>query len=127
MLRQHTFLRGGLVLILALSLITGLFACNSKPSEIRIGVIVPLTGDLAEIGQLAEATAKLAAQEINDAGGLEIGKRKQQVVLVIEDNQSTPEGSTSAAQKLINQENVVECCGMLTAKFAVGSPVECED
>lgn len=26
-----------------------------------------------------------------------------------------------------NRDNLVECCGMLMAKFAVGSPVECED
>ncbi len=111
MLRQCTYLRAGLMLILGLCLIISLFACDSKPSEIRIGVNAPLTGAQAEVGKLAEATAKLAVQEINDAGGLEIGKRKYTVVLVIEDNQSTPEGSTSAARKLINQGNVVAIVG----------------
>lgn len=111
MLRQRTYLQTGLMLILGLCLIVSLSACESKPREIRIGVIAPLTGDYAEVGALAKSTAEMAVQEVNDAGGLEIGKRKYTVVLVVEDNQSTPEGSTSAARKLINQENVVAIVG----------------
>ena len=103
-------------------IILGLIACGPQPTqetEIRIGVIAPLSGDIANVGQSTVEAAELAVQKVNDAGGLDVGGRKQKVVLVIEDNQDKAEVAVSAAQKLINQENVVAIVGPQASRNAI--------
>jgi len=69
---------------------------------IKIGVIAPLTGDVAIWGQSGLAGITLATNEINDNGG--INGRK--VELVIEDDKASPENSATAANKLISIDKV---------------------
>jgi branched-chain amino acid transport system substrate-binding protein len=63
---------------------------------IKIGMVAPLTGPLAESGRYGTQGAKLAADEINKAGGV-LGRQLQ---LVIEDDQSTNPGIVLAFSKL---------------------------
>ena len=119
MSQQHTLLRTGLALTLSL-IIGGLVACGRQPKEIRIGVIAPFSGEKANIyGQPIEETANLTVQAVNDAGGLDVGGRKHKVVLVFEDNQDKREAAVAAAQKLINQENVVAIVGLPLSRNAI--------
>jgi len=84
------------VLTVAL-LITG---CAQKPAEtIKIGLQVPLTGDFAAEGQWAKQCADVAADLINQKGGV-LGKK---VEIVVADDGSNPKDSSLAAQKLISQ------------------------
>ena len=48
-------------------------ACTGSGDVVKIGVIGPLTGELSIYGSAVENGAKLAAKEINAAGGL-LGK-----------------------------------------------------
>ncbi len=95
--------------------ILGLTACHgglSTQPEIRIGLITYLRGDKVEMsGQPTVNAAQFAIQGVNESGGLEVGARKYQVVLVVEEIDDTPEEAVAAAQKLINQENVVVIVG----------------
>jgi branched-chain amino acid transport system substrate-binding protein len=121
-IQRHSLFRSGFVLILSLSFSAGLVACGLQPgqeTEIRVGVIAPLSGDISNVGQSTTEAAQLAVQEVNDAGGLDVGGRKQKVVLVIEDNQDKAEVAVSAAQKLINQENVVAIVGPQASRNAI--------
>ena len=108
-----------LVLIVSVSLLSGLAACNQQPNqqaEIRIGVLA----DMSTSGGPSTANAaNLAAQRVNDAGGLDVGGRKHKVVLVIEDTQNTPEGAARAARRLINQQNVVAFVGPNISRNAI--------
>jgi branched-chain amino acid transport system substrate-binding protein len=63
---------------------------------LRIGMAAPLTGPLAESGRYATQGAKLAADEINKAGGV-LGR---QLEFLIEDDQSTNPGMVLAFSKL---------------------------
>jgi len=84
------------VLTVAL-LITG---CAQKPAEtIKIGLQVPLTGDFAAEGQWAKQCADVAADLINQKGGV-LGKK---VEIVVADDGSNPKDSSLTAQKLISQ------------------------
>jgi branched-chain amino acid transport system substrate-binding protein len=91
-----------------------LAGCGSKPTSggngggggnaggdtIKVGVDFELTGGVAAFGSSALEGAKLAAKEINDAGGV-IGKK---IELVIQDNASKPEEASRVAQKLISDK-----------------------
>ncbi len=97
-------------------------ACASPPipaSEIRIGLIAPLSGELAEVGRLGLDTADMFVAHINAAGGVEVGNQRYQLVLVVEDNAENTELTVSAARKLINQENVVAIVGPYTSSAGI--------
>lgn len=120
--RRSFCLRIGLALVLSLNLIGGLVACGPKTTqetEIRIGVIAPLTGDIANVGQSTVEAANLAVQAVNSAGGLDLGGQKKKVVLVIEDDKDMAEAAVSAAKKLFNQENVVALVGPQASRNAI--------
>jgi branched-chain amino acid transport system substrate-binding protein len=63
---------------------------------IKIGQVAPLTGPFAESGRYQTQGAKLAADEINKAGGV-LGRRLE---VVVEDDQSTNPGIVLAFSKL---------------------------
>jgi branched-chain amino acid transport system substrate-binding protein len=76
-------------------------SAGSSSDEIQIAHIVPLTGPWADLGQMEDKGAQMAAQEINDAGGIKaLGGRK--IKLVTADAGGTPESAKNATQRLIS-------------------------
>lgn len=75
-------------------------AAAAQPQPLKIGVIMPLTGELADYGVTSLNGIKLAAEEINKAGGV-LGAP---VTLAIGDDQTSPQSGVSAAQKLVSVE-----------------------
>src|ERR1700694_1880507 len=67
-----------------------------RAEPLKIGVVAPMTGPVAESGKYQTQGAKLAVEEINKAGGV-LGR---QIELVIEDDQSTNPGAVLAFSKL---------------------------
>jgi branched-chain amino acid transport system substrate-binding protein len=86
--------------IAALSIGLGVSAHASDP--VKIGVIEPLTGAFAASGNYVTNGAKIAADEINAAGGV-LGRR---IELVVEDNKSNPTEAATVAEKLIIRDKV---------------------
>ena len=70
---------------------------------LKIGFHAPLTGFAASDGKSASEGAKLAAEQINSAGGIN-GKR---IELVIYDDQAKPAQAIPIANKLIGQDKVI--------------------
>ena len=91
---------------------------NEGPT-IRVGVVAELTGDIPAVGASCKNAAEMAAKEINDAGGLEVGGTKYMIKLFIEDNAGKADQSASAAQKLITQQNVVAIIGPNASRYAI--------
>ena len=81
-----------------LVLASGAFAAEA----VKIGVTQPLTGAFAADGNYVAQGAKLAAEAINKAGGVE-GK---QIQLIIEDNKSNPTEAAATAERLIVEDKV---------------------
>ena len=74
-----------IILLMILSL--GICDCNkTDPNTIKIGLIAELTGDVPAVGASCKNAAQMSVQEINDAGGLQLGDKKYKVDLIIEDN-----------------------------------------
>lgn len=84
--------------ILAGGVVTGVKAQET----IKIGVTQPLTGAFAASGNYVAQGAKIAEDQINNAGGV-LGKKIQ---LIIEDNKSNPTEAVSTVEKLIQKDKV---------------------
>ena len=85
-------------------------------APVKIGVLTPLSppGD-ATAGQFIARGAKMAAEEINAAGGV-LGGRK--IELVIEDDAGTPEKGAAGLRKLVSQDKVVAVVGQFHSSVA---------
>ncbi len=92
---------------------------TAKETSVRIGVIGSLTGDDADSGKALVDGANLAADLVNEHGGLQVGDEKRPIELIMGDTQSTPEGAVEAAQTLINQEGVVALVGPQYSRYAI--------
>lgn len=73
----------------------------------KIGVILPLTGDIAVYGLNMQKGVDLAIRQMNEKGGKDGVKFKA----VHEDNQGSAANSVSAIQKLINVDHVQAIVG----------------
>lgn len=108
-----------LVALLVFSALLVGCAPTGGEQTIKVGVVAELTGDIPAVGASCKNAAEMAVQEINDAGGLEVGGKKYKIELFIEDNAGKADQSASAAQKLITQQNVVAIIGPNASRYAI--------
>ncbi len=95
---RRAVLRGAGLAAAALGVPRGL---RAQPPTVKIGVIHPVTGPLAEPGQACRAGAQLAADEVNAAGGIKsLGGARLE--LLLGDTQSRPEVARPEAERLVN-------------------------
>ncbi|RUM99330.1 amino acid ABC transporter substrate-binding protein [Pseudaminobacter arsenicus] len=80
---------------------------NAFADTIKIGVNQPLTGPVAASGNYVTNGARIAADQINEKGGV-LGK---QIELIIEDNKSNPTEAAAVAEKLIVRDEVSAIMG----------------
>jgi branched-chain amino acid transport system substrate-binding protein len=104
------------VLIICVVFLILLFGCVEQPVEqketIKVGVMLPLTGDAAVYGESFSTALKLATEEINVSGGID-GK---QIELVIEDSKCDAIEGVKAINSLVNLHGLkliiaAECSG----------------
>ena len=88
------------VVLAGLMVVLTCLASSAEP--LKIGMVAPLTGPAAEVGRYQTQGAKLAAEEVNKAGGV-LGRP---IELVIEDSQSTNPGSVLAFSKLAGDKDI---------------------
>jgi branched-chain amino acid transport system substrate-binding protein len=89
------------------------------PEVIKIGVLSPLTGKIAAIGEEQKNAVEMAIEEINAEGGL-MGKT---LVMQLEDDEMKPELAASMTQKLINDGVDVIIGGMSSSSTMAGGPI----
>ncbi|MEM4165501.1 MAG: ABC transporter substrate-binding protein [Nitrososphaerales archaeon] len=81
------------------------------PEKVKIGVLLPLSGELGAIGQRMLYGAHIAAKIVNDSGG--IGGRPVQIVA--EDTAAVPDKALDAVKKLIEVQGVQVIVGPATS------------
>ncbi|MFZ3128347.1 MAG: ABC transporter substrate-binding protein [Rhodoferax sp.] len=106
-------LKSGLTAV-ALAL-TALGASAADP--IKVGVSGPYTGGSSSMGVSMRDGVRLAADEINKAGGV-LGRP---LLLVERDDEAKNERSVQIAQELINKEKVVATLGFINTGVALAS------
>ena len=89
----------------------------SAIEPIRVGVSGPFTGGSSPMGIAMRDGIRLAAQEINDEGGI-FGRPLQ---LVERDDEARPERGALVVQELINREKVVAGLGIVNTGVALAS------
>ncbi len=105
-------------MLIALALFT--VGCGgAAPQTIKIGINAEITGDIPKVGEGTKYAAEMWLEDINKAGGLEVGGKKYPVELVIEDNESKAESAVAANTKLITQDGVLVIVGPQASKQAV--------
>jgi len=95
----------------SLIVVVGLLLTGVLPvygaETIKVGLIVPLTGNIATFGQSVDKAARMAVDEINEKGGV-LGAK---IELIVEDNQGKPDESANIARKFIEQNKVLAIIG----------------
>jgi branched-chain amino acid transport system substrate-binding protein len=72
---------------------------RAQPAVVKLGILQPLTGALAQDGELGRIGAEAAARAINAAGGI-AGFGGARVELVVADARSNPEAAAQEVEKL---------------------------
>ncbi|WP_009634110.1 ABC transporter substrate-binding protein [Synechocystis sp. PCC 7509] len=108
---------------IALAVASGLLAVGCQPTTpnaetntsptaannegLKIGTLLPLTGDLATIGQQMAAAVPLLVEQVNACGGV----NGQNVTLISQDDQTDPVAGTTAMTKLAEVDRVAGVVG----------------
>ena len=75
----------------------------AQAKEVKVGLIVPLSGPWARQGELMKMGAEMAIEHINAAGGIKsLGGAK--IKLVVVDAGDSAEKAKNAAQRMVAQE-----------------------
>src|SRR5258707_4216384 len=80
---------------------------RAQSDPIKLATLTPLTGAGGSYGPTMAKVAASVVEEVNAAGGV-LGRR---IVLVSEDDQTSPEPGVRAARKLIDVDKVVAILG----------------
>ena len=99
-----------IALLVVSLLITAVFLVgplSAADRPIKVGVVLPLTGEQAKFGEIERNSFLMALDEINKGGGVN-GKP---IELVIEDDTGKPDVGRSAVEKLISRDNVLALTG----------------
>jgi len=81
---------------------TGSAADSTKATEVRLGVILPLTGSTAQNGNNSRQGIELAAEMINKAGGIK-SMNGAKIKLDVADATSDPAKAASAATEFVSK------------------------
>lgn len=109
-----------MAVLLAAAGLSTVVAAQGMP--IKIGVVTPITGTYAPIGQQVRWGLDLAAKQINDAGGI-MGRK---IELLYEDEEANPAVATQKAEKLFQVAKVDFLTGTVNSgsTLAVGQVAE---
>jgi branched-chain amino acid transport system substrate-binding protein len=94
-----------------------MFTTGAYAADIKLGVSGPFTGGSASMGVSMRDGVRLAAKEINAAGGVNGNK----LVLLERDDEAKNERGVQIAQELINNEKVVATLGYINTGVALAS------
>ena len=95
---------------------------SAAKQPIRVGHYASLTGDTATFGQSADRGIRMAVEEVNAAGGV-LGRP---IEVITEDDRSVTEEARTAAQKLIQRDEVVALLGEVASSRSLAAGPEAQ-
>ncbi len=84
--------------------------CGSS-AVIKIGVIAELTGSIPAVGESCRNAAQLAADAINNSGGINIAGKSYRIELVVKDSGNDQQQAAAVATELMDKDKVVAIVG----------------
>jgi branched-chain amino acid transport system substrate-binding protein len=131
-------MRKVILVLLALTLIIPLGAGNLKAAdkEVKIGVLFPLSGNLASTGRLLRIGVELCAEIVNNKkAGLDIpmaawegipGLKGAKIKLIFADHRSDPARGADLAKGLIKDQKVAGILGCYNSSVTKSVSTVCE-
>jgi branched-chain amino acid transport system substrate-binding protein len=101
-------------------------ASGSAAGDVVIGTSLPLTGPLQAFGTSLQLGYQQAVDEINAAGGLDVGGSKRKVVLDVVDNASDGNKASEQVKKLVLEDGAVALLGPATPPITIPVSVAAE-
>jgi branched-chain amino acid transport system substrate-binding protein len=122
MLNKHrrAVLNGMFALAMSAALAAGMTTAEAQnPKEVKVGILVPLSGNYARPGQQMRMGAEMAVEHINAQGGVKaLGGAK--LKLVVLDAGDSTEKAKNAAQRMVAQEtDLVVATGSYLSSFTL--------
>ncbi len=119
MTSRRQFNSGVMALSALAALGLGAPALAQNPAEVKVGLLVPLSGIYARPGQVMRMGAEMAIEHINAQGGIKaLGGAKLKLVLL--DSGDTVEKAKNAAQRMVAQEtDLVAASGSYLSSFTL--------
>ncbi|MEM5947059.1 ABC transporter substrate-binding protein [Spirochaetia bacterium 38H-sp] len=87
--------------------------CSQKSDVIKVGVIMPQSGNLTTYGVDTTNAIRMAAEEYNSM------TKGSKIKLIVEDDEGNPEKTKAAYLKLVTQDEVAAIVGPLTSNCAL--------
>ncbi|MDW7710549.1 MAG: ABC transporter substrate-binding protein [Deferrisomatales bacterium] len=112
-------MRSARLAALSFVLALGLAGPALAQDVIKIGFVIPLTGDIPKVGEASKFAAEMLREDVNGQGGLEVGGKKYRLDFLYQDNESKAESAVTTALKLIEQDRVLALVGPQSSKQAV--------
>ena len=85
---------------------------EKKPEEIKVGAILPLSGDLSAYGKYVQRGIELAAEEINANGGIDGAN----ITVLYRDNEGKSDKTVSVMNALIAEDKVPVVIGAVVSE-----------
>ena len=102
------------LLVVPLPIASMSLSSYAADNTIKVGVVLPLTGEQAKFGEIEKNSFLMALDAVNESGGVN-GKK---IELIIEDDTGKPDIGRSAVEKLIYKDNVVALTGGYSSSVA---------
>ncbi len=120
-IKREVSMRKNLLWVLSILVGVLLFSpCSwGAPKAVKIGINAPITGDIPKVGEGSKFAAQMWLEDIEAAGGLEVGGVKYPVEIVVEDNEAKAESAVTANTKMITEDEVLVIVGPQSSKQAV--------
>jgi branched-chain amino acid transport system substrate-binding protein len=90
---------------------------------LKFGLSGPFTGGSMSSGISMRDGAKLAAEEINAAGGVDVGGTKRPIQFIERDDRANPELGIKIAQEFVRNEKVAATVGYVNTGVALASQI----
>jgi branched-chain amino acid transport system substrate-binding protein len=119
--RRRKYVVKGIAAVLSILLAVSLLLVSAAlaAEDVRIALVVPLSGRWARQGQLKKMGAEMAIDEINGQGGIQaLGGAK--LVLREADAGDSVEKAVSAAQRALTREKITVGMGAWLSSFTLG-------
>src|SRR5512145_2958477 len=100
-----------------------LFSHAQAPEPIRIGAIFSVTGPASFLGEPERNTAKMLADDLNQAGGI-LGRK---VEVVVYDDESDTTKAVTAVDRLLKNDKVAAIIGPSTSGSTLAIVPKVED
>ena len=92
---------------------------QGRKTTIKVGINAPMTGDIPKVGEGSKFAAEMWLEDVEKAGGIEVGGTKYPVEIIVEDNESKAESAVKANTKMITQDDVLVIIGPQSSKQAI--------